>query len=67
MNCKKCGGPLYKINGLSTDRDGFRSDYYCPACHVRYGSRAHGLVRLAKKAVPGECEFKSECIHYRKA
>ncbi len=63
--CKKCGEILYIIKGLRTDRDGMREDRYCPGCHTRYGSRAHGLVVNDEKPVPGECKYKTRgCIFY---
>jgi len=64
--CKKCGGKLYTIKGLCTDRDGIREDKYCPECHTRYGSRAHGLVVNDIKANLGECKHKTNgCIFYQ--
>ena len=37
MDCKECYGKLFPLNGLYTDRDGIRRDYYCPFCHIRCG------------------------------
>ena len=66
-SCKECGNELYIIKGLYTDRDGIRSDRYCPECHIRYGCRAHGLVVLNKKNIIGECKYKKNgCIFYEK-
>ncbi len=46
--CKKCGGVLHIIEGLYTDRDDMRSDLYCAECDTRWGSRAHGHVKLSE-------------------
>lgn len=43
--CRECGEELYPIDRC-TDRDGMRKDLYCAECHVLYGSRSHGLVKL---------------------
>jgi len=62
--CKKCGEELYRIECLYSDREGIRNDYYCPTCHIRYGSRSHGLEVLATPFVKGDCEYKHECIFF---
>jgi hypothetical protein len=48
MDCNTCGGELYEIEGLRTDRDGIRNDKYCAECETRWGSRAHGLVFISQ-------------------
>lgn len=38
MECKKCQGDLYCIEGLSSEPEGIRNDVYCPDCHIHYMS-----------------------------
>jgi len=64
MDCPNCGGELYSISGLCTDRDGIREDRYCPHCHRRYGTRSHGYILLSKPETPGDCKHKSPCMFY---
>ena len=63
--CKKCHEDLYVIEGLYTDREGIRQDYYCPNCHIRYGSRSHGLVVLATAVAWGDCEHSCDCMFFK--
>jgi hypothetical protein len=48
MDCTKCGGELFRISGLCTDRDNMREDAYCAECNTRYGVRSHGLELISE-------------------
>jgi len=46
-SCPECGttDDFYKVEGLCTDRDGIREDYWCEECKIHFGMRAHGFTK----------------------
>jgi hypothetical protein len=50
MLCPKCGEPLYRVSGLSTESEGFREDCWCEECHTMFKCTKAMLVpRLVLK------------------
>ena len=45
MKCKICGSELYRGEGLSTESDGIRSDYWCEECKTMFTSTKACLVK----------------------
>lgn len=47
MECK-CGYPLHRIEGCSSESEGIRSDYWCPECKTIFSCHASGLYPMYK-------------------
>ena len=48
--CPKCAEEMYRVEGLTSDSDGLRSNYWCEDCKIMYASYAEGYyARLVLK------------------
>lgn len=43
MKCRTCLERLHRVEGLQTDPEGIRSDYWCEECKVMYTCTKAGL------------------------
>ena len=48
MKCPICKSEVYRVDGLSTENEGLRPDYWCEECKVMFTCTKAGLYKRLK-------------------